>query len=207
MALDSGATADNLRLRWYGGWELMGRFQVRFGLVLGFALGASGLFSALPAKADDPASNDGYVDALKVCQSIDGPSDRLACFDQAAANIVSAVDAGDLRLVDREEGRKTRRSLFGFSVPDLGLFGKRDTDGEDKDEIRELETTIASVSGSHGSGYTIRTAEGAVWRINDVPRRLLEPRVGDELLIKDGALSAYFIRINNQGGVKAARVR
>ncbi|MBX7483227.1 hypothetical protein [Qipengyuania qiaonensis] len=178
------------------------------------ALESSGRFTAalalalaslsIPASAQDSDAKNTYLEALKACQAETEPASRLACFDRAAGEIVSAEDAGELRIVDREAVRETRRGLFGFALPDLGIFGKRDNEEE---EINEIETTVAAVSGSYPSGYTIRTAEGAVWRISDVPRRLLEPKVGDKLLIKSGALSAYYIRIGNQGGVKANRVK
>lgn len=157
--------------------------------------------------AEDGQSENSYLVALKACQQEEDSAARLACFDAAAATIVGASETGDLRLVDREEVRKTRRKFFGLSLPDFGIFGKRDEDGEDQDEIQELETAIASVSGSHSTGYLIRTTEGAVWRIDTVPKRLLEPKPGDTLLIKNAALSSYFLRINGQGGVKGTRVR
>jgi hypothetical protein len=159
------------------------------------------------ARDDKPEST--YLATLRACQQEQDAAARLACFDAAAATIVGASEAGDLRIVDREEVRTTRRKLFGFSLPDFGIFGGRDSDkgGDDQDTIEELETAIVSVSGSHGAGYVIRTTEGAVWRIDDVPRRLLEPKAGDTLLIKNAALSSYFLRINGQGGVKGTRIR
>jgi len=160
-----------------------------------------------PVMAKDEKSDTGYLTALKACQQEQDPTARLACFDAAAATIVEASDAGDLRIVDREEVRKTRRGLFGFSLPDFGIFGKRDKDGEDEDKIEEIETKIAAVTGSHETGYVIRTTEGAVWQIDSVPRRLLDPKVGDTLLIKNAALTSYFLRINGQGGVRGTRIR
>ena len=53
-------------------------------------------------------------------------AERLACFDKAVGTIVAASDSDDLRIVDREEVRETRRKLFGFALPDLGIFGRRD---------------------------------------------------------------------------------
>ena len=159
------------------------------------------------ALAQDADSTNGHLASIKACQAESDPGARLACFDAAAAAMVGASEAGELRIVDREEVRKTRRKLFGFSLPDFGIFGKRDKDGEDEDKIDEIETTIASVSGSYSTGYTIRTSEGAVWRIDKVPGRLLEPKPGDKMLIKNAALTAYFIRINGQGGVKGSRIR
>jgi hypothetical protein len=160
-----------------------------------------------PAMAEDEKSDISYLAALKACQQEQVPAARLACFDAAAATIVNASEAGDLRIVDREEVRKTRRGLFGFSIPDFGIFGKRDKDGEDQDKIEEIETKIASVTGSHEAGYVIRTTEGAVWQIDSVPRRLLDPKVGDTVLIKNAALTSYFLRINGQGGVRGTRIR
>ena len=172
------------------------------------ALGAtSALTLSTGASAQESDSASSHIESIKACQAQSDPAARLACFDAAAASIVGASDAGELRIVDREEVRKTRRKLFGFSLPDFGIFGKRDKDGEDEDKIDEIETTIADVSGSFSTGYTIRTTEGAVWRIDKVPGRLLRPKPGDKMLIKNAALTAYFIRINNQGGVKGTRVR
>lgn len=174
------------------------------------ALVATGLIAlSLPASlaAQEGESTNVHIQSIKACQSEADPAARLACFDAAAAAIVGATETGELKIVDREEVRKTRRKLFGFSLPDFGIFGKKDKDGKDEEEIQEIETTIASVSGSHGSGYIIRTEEGAVWRIDDVPRRMLEPKTGDKMLIKNAALTSFFIRINGQGGVKGVRVR
>ncbi len=161
----------------------------------------------VPASAQDEQAENSYLAALKACQQEQDSAARLACFDAAAATIVGASETGDLRLVDREEVRKTRRKFFGLSLPDFGIFGKRDKDGEDQDEIKELETKIVSVSGSYANGYLIRTTEGAVWRIDDVPKRLLEPKTGDTVLIKNAALSSYFLRINGQAGVRGTRIR
>ncbi|MBX7539955.1 hypothetical protein [Qipengyuania sphaerica] len=165
---------------------------------------------AAPVHAQDGAEpSPTHIDTLRACQAIADPTARLACFDEAAATLITSADAGDLRIVDRQEVRETRRKLFGFSLPDLGIFGKRkgSEDAADEEEIDEIETTIAAVSGSHSGGYLIETQEGAVWRISDVPNRLLKPKVGDTLLIKSGALSSYFLRIGKQGGVKANRIR
>ena len=160
-----------------------------------------------PASAQEKPDESTYVASLKECQAIADDAQRLACFDAASSRIVNATEAGELRLVDREAVKETRRKLFGFSLPDLGIFG-RDDDGAPKEEkIDEIATTIAAVRGSYQNGYAIETAEGAVWRIDDVPRRLLAPKVGDPLVIKSGALSSYYIRIGKQGGVKAVRVR
>lgn len=169
---------------------------------------ATGMVLAPPLSAQD-TTEDKYLDSLRKCQAISEDAARLACFDGAVGTIIAASDSDDLRIVDREEVRETRRKLFGFSLPDLGIFGRRDRDGDTNaqdDEFDSLETTIASVSPT-GSGYVLTTAEGAKWQIDNVPRRLMTPRVGQSLEIRSGALSAYFLRINGQGGVKGRRIQ
>lgn len=159
-----------------------------------------------PAFAQDKAQ-DKYLDSLRKCQALTDNAERLDCFDKAVSTIIAASDSDDLRIVDREEVRDTRRKLFGFSLPDLGIFGRREGRGEDakEDELEVLQTTITSVRPT-GTGYVLTTAEGAKWQIDNVPRRLLSPKPGQSLEIRNAALSAYFLRINGQGGVKGRRI-
>ena len=92
-----------------------------------------------PASAQDRAE-DKYLDSLRTCQAITDNAERLACFDKAVGTIVAASDSDDLRIVDREEVRQTRRKLFGFALPDLGIFGGK-SDKEDPEQAEELEKT------------------------------------------------------------------
>lgn len=147
------------------------------------------------------------LEPLKTCQAEVDPTARLACFDRATAEMLAASAAGDLRVIDREEIKKTRRGLFGFSLPDFGIFGRGD-DEEDQPEEEGfdlLNTTIAGVSGSHGGSYLVTTAEGAVWRLDEQPR--MSPKVGQSVEIRNGALSSYYLRIDGRSGVKGHRVR
>lgn len=173
------------------------------------AAGAAFLaLAAAPLAAQDAKGESSYVTALRDCQAKTDPAERLACYDTAVAAMVAASTEGEVRVVDREEVRETRRKLFGFALPDLGIFGGR-SDKEDPDQAEEfsaLETTIAAVRPIKGS-FVITTAEGAEWQLDEVPSRLMSPKVGQSLEIKSGALSSYFLRIDGQKGVKGRRVR
>lgn len=161
-----------------------------------------------PLAAKDDKAESAYVAALRACQGKTDAAERLACFDTAVASIVAASAEGDVRVVDREEVRETRRKLFGFALPDLGIFGGK-SDKEDPDQAEEfttLQTTIAAVKGTDRA-IIIVTAEGAEWQLSEVPARLLRPRVGQPVEIRAAALSSYFLRINGQQGVKGRRVR
>jgi len=171
------------------------------------ATGAALLMSAPLAAADEPAEN-AYIAALRACQTKTDAAERLACYDAAVAKVVAASSEGELRVVDRAAVRDTRRKLFGFALPDLGIFGGR-RDKEDPaqaEEFETLQTTIAGVRSDKGT-YIITTAEGAQWQLDEMPARLMSPKTGQSLEIRAGSLSSYFLRIDGQKGVKGRRVR
>jgi len=163
-----------------------------------FALGAP----LLAQDSSDGAQGD-YLEALRSCQAIADNSERLACYDGAVGSIVTASDAGDVQFVDRDDVRETRRSLFGFSIPDLGIFG-----GDDDEEEDELfETTIVSARYFGRNSVRFTTAEGAVWEMNNIPRRLRTIREGNTVIFRPASFGYYFVRIQGQRGVKGRRVR
>jgi len=162
-----------------------------------------------PLSAQDDQGESSYVAALRACQGKTDPAERLACYDAAVGSIVAASSEGEVTVVDREDVRETRRKLFGFALPDLGIFGGK-SDKEDPaqaEEFTTLQTTIAGIRSGAEGGYIITTEEGAEWQLSEVPARLLRPRVGQPIEIRAAALSSYFLRINGQKGVKGRRVR
>ncbi len=173
----------------------------RMGAAVCAALIAS---SAVPLSAQDgPAEADtDYFEGLKACQVITDDAERLACFDAAVGTIVTASDEGEVQVVDREDVRQTRRSLFGFNLPDLNIFG---SDGEEEeDEL--FTTTVERVRYLSGRKARVTTAEGAVWEMKNIPRRLRRIEPGDTVEFKPAALGYFFLRINGQLGVKGRRV-
>ena len=164
--------------------------------------------TAAPLAAADGKPESAYIKALRDCQAKTDPAERLACYDSAVAAMVSASSEGEVRVVDKEEVRQTRRKLFGFALPDLGIFGGKadEEDPAQAEEFATLQTTITGVRVANGK-YIVTTEEGAQWQIDEMPARLMKPKVGQPLEIKAGALSSYFLRINGQAGVKGRRVQ
>lgn len=159
------------------------------------------------ANAQETRPDDTYIEALRECQAKTDPEARLTCFDTTAATIVGASDKGELRIVDSGEVRETRRKLFGFTLPDFGIFGHKAKDGDiQEEEIDAITTTIARAR-STSEGYLLTTADGAVWQIDNPPRRLMSPKVGQSLEIRNAALGSFFLRIDGQTGVKGRRIR
>jgi hypothetical protein len=136
------------------------------------------------------------------CRSIADSAARLACYDKAAASIGEAVAKRDLVVFDRESVKKTKRGLFGFSIPNLGVFGDEDEEAE----IKQVEGTIAGTSRNGDGGYVFRLADGTRWSQADSKMIVIPPRNGDKVVIKKGALGAYFLSVAKQPGVKVKRI-
>ena len=147
------------------------------------------------------------MDALEACRSIQADAQRLACFDGAAQRLVAARAGGQIAIVEREQIRQARRSLFGFSVPDLPfLGGKRDRQA-DEDVPKELVSTLASFSSLGNGRYRFVIAEGnAQWETTE-SAPLNDPKRGDRVTIQRGALGSFFAQIGRQRWVRARRVR
>lgn len=165
-------------------------------LVLAFGLGAAAQ-TAFQSSAS-------LLEGLTKCRSVAGDSERAACYDGSVSALLGAVEAGDVRLVDREEVRKSRRQLFGTGAPEIDILKGN---GKDAEEDRDLlETTITSAVKTGQLSWRFTTAEGAVWEINNPPRKIAPIMPGDKVVFKKASLGFYFIRINGQMGVKGKRV-
>jgi hypothetical protein len=158
---------------------------------------------ARPVTAGEPAKPaTDHLAALRACKTQVDPGARLACYDAAVAMVVAATDTGELQIVDSAEIKRTRRNLFGFSLPDLGLFGG----GSDEPDMDMLETSIASVRYTGSDAFLFKTKEGATWQVTNAPGRLRQVRSGDKVVFKKAAMGSYFIRFAGQIGVKGKRV-
>lgn len=156
------------------------------------------LVSADAAAAQAPAPPAGLKE-LSVCRSIAREEERLACYDKAAAALAQAVDRKELVVLDKQEMQRTRRSLFGFTLPRIGLFRS----GE---EEKELTSTIAGVKSVGNGLWEIRLEDGAVWRTVEGSSANDDPRQGQKIVIKRGVLGNYFIRVAGERSVRGFRI-
>ena len=172
------------------------------------AVGGALLFAAPAALAQESttdAATGEYVAGLRACQAIADDAQRLACFDKAVGDIVAANDSGEVRIIDREDIRNTRRQLFGLSVPEVGVLERDETDAKEDSEL--LETTITSVRYLSAKQIRFTTSEGATWEINRPPRFLRTIKEGQNVVFKKAALGTFFIRVDGQMGVKGKRIQ
>lgn len=150
-------------------------------------------------KLKDARSN-ALLQAVSDCRAVADEKARLDCYDGASARLAEAVDRKDLVVMDRQEIRETRRSLFGFSVPNIPLFR-----GESGGDDGKLETTIAGASRLEGGRWQIRLEDGAIWQTSETRLNLSDPRPGQKIVIQRGTLGNYFLRIDGQRGVRGRR--
>lgn len=169
-------------------------------LAAGFAaLGAAGAVAAQSQPANNP-----LLDNLIACRAQTDEQARLRCYDGATAALADATSAGSVVVVDREEVRRTRRALFGFSLPRLPFFGGDTSQEEEPDEIEgRIETAREAGYGK----WLIGLEGGAFWQTTESETRLATPRPGQSVRIKKAAMGSYMISIERGRSVRAMRVR
>ena len=156
------------------------------------------------AKAKDKPTPSPLVTAIDRCRQMTDPAQRLACYDAAANALVTAATSGAVAVVDQNEIRKARHSLFGFTLPKIPFFSGDET----ADEVqRQLDSTITSVQQLQNGYYRIVIADNnAVWETSESSISFDAPRKGQKISILRGPLGSYFLRINGQVGVRGRRV-
>lgn len=171
-------------------------------IILGIAVlaQAAAPVYAQSGKTVQDRANPAAIKEIDACRSISDSTARLACFDAAAAKLAGAIESKELVVVEQQEVKKTKRSLFGFRLPDLAIFGDK---GSEDDQ--QLTTTIAQASQGKNGRWNITTAEGAIWQTTE-PVPFL-PRNGDAIEIRSAALGSFFLKLRGGRSVRAIRVQ
>src|SRR5438128_11155624 len=90
-----------------------------------FALIAVVLFSisTVAAAADRNVQTNGQLlDKLTACRKLADPNEELLCYHREVSALEAALARKDIVVMDREDVRKTHRSLFGLNLPKLPFF-------------------------------------------------------------------------------------
>ncbi|MGL3819968.1 hypothetical protein [Sphingopyxis sp. R3-92] len=161
--------------------------------------------AAMPASAEDkaPPPRPAQIQQLYDCRDIADAAARLACFDREVGELQTADTQREISFADKETIKKTRRGLFGFDLPDLGLFGG----GDEEEAVKSVETSVASASGTSDGGYRIAMADGSVWVQIDNKRMPLAPRPGQKIEIKSASFGTYFLSLEGRPSIRVRRER
>lgn len=166
-------------------------------LAMTVAIGAM-LGGAAIARDRDATTPSKALDELTKCTAIAADPDRLACFDRAVKTVVAGQQAKAFVVLDRAEVQRAKRSLFGFSLPSIKLFGG----GDDDDALKELTAVMRSSVQLPGGLIRFDLEDNSVWETTE--QVMLAPRKGDRVTIKAGTLGSY---VATAPGRRSARVR
>ena len=161
---------------------------------------------AVAASAQRPRAQAERPQALSrvvQCRTIASQDERLACYDREVAAMEAAEASGQLVAMDRQQIRRTRRSLFGLSLPDLGIFGD---DNDDEDEASRIESTVRSATQNANGKWIIELADGARWLQTDSRNLNFPPRPGQPIRIRRAAMGSYLANVNNQTAIRMRRI-
>lgn len=161
---------------------------------------------AAAAQTGMPAAGDpGQLAPLLACRGESNEQARLRCYDAAVAGIATATQSGSLVVIDREEVRRSRRSLFGFSLPRLPFFrGDRSHEDEEQEEI---QTTLVGARQVQSNRWNLELEGGALWQTTEWANTMIDPRAGQRVRIRRGVMGSYMVSINGQRGLRAMRIR
>jgi len=151
-----------------------------------------------------PVPNTGTpqsVQQLIACRSIADSAQRLACYDRQSDVLSTALAKKEVVVIDKARATATKRSLFGFSIPDFGgLFGGAG------DEVKEIASTVARVAQDPYGAWVVTLADGSTWAQQDDSTLGLGPEKGDKVVVHRGSFGAFFLRVNNQPGIRVKRI-
>jgi hypothetical protein len=149
-----------------------------------------------PAEATAPPPT---YQAVLDCRTVADNAARLACFDKSVSALEAGTRARDVVVIDRATIRATKRGLFGINLPRLNMFG-----GNDDVEVDQIESTISGTRSTSDGLSVFILADGSRWQQTD--GRFTYPRQGQPILIRRAAMGSFMARVNNQPGVRVARL-
>jgi hypothetical protein len=172
---------------------------------LGLALAGCAALAAAAVAAPPPTpKTEGRAQELQRlidCRKIADNTQRLACFDAAAAAMDQAEAKGDIVVVNREQARKVRRQAFGFTLPSMSLFER----GEKPEELNKVEGVVAAVRQNGSGKWVIRLEDGGTWVQVDTNEIIPDPKPGETVEIRRAALGSYMLVLPRHRSFRAHR--
>jgi hypothetical protein len=169
------------------------------------ALGLIVMSAPVQAQRPDPQARPETLTRMLGCRALQSTEERLACYDREVAAFEAAESSRQIVVMDRQEVRRTRRTLFGLPLPDLGIFG--DATPDEEEGVSEITSTVRSATRNQNGQWVIVLEDGARWVQTDTrgPRRAVS--AGMPIRIRRAALGSYMANIGEQSGIRVRRDR
>ena len=162
--------------------------------------------AAAPAAAQPPEpERPEALTRLVGCRAVADEAERLACYDREVAAFEAAAQSRQLVVMDRQQVRRTRRTLFGLALPDLNIFG--DDNPDEEEGVSAIETTLRAASQDAYGKWLLVLEDGARWRQIDGREMAREPRGGQPIRIRRAAMGSYLANIDGQIAIRVRRER
>lgn len=146
------------------------------------------------------------VDDFRACRRITEAAARVTCYDNRIDKLDAANDKEGVVVLDRQQVREARRSLFGFPIPKLPFLQENSAKPDKKSEESEaaIDSTIRSVRQLSANEWKLVLDDGAVWQTTEAPNT--DPSPGDAIHIKHAVLGSYLANIHGQRAVRIRRI-
>ena len=140
------------------------------------------------------------------CRAIADSAARLACFEANVAKLDEAESRSEVVIVDKAQVKKAKRSLFGLTLPTLGIFGGGDDDKSEAAKLEDetIETTVKSAYVNGAGKVTVIIDDGAKWVQIDT-REVRTPKPGQPIRIRRAALGSFLANLNGQIAIRMRR--
>ncbi|KUO53822.1 MAG: hypothetical protein APF82_09920 [Sphingomonadales bacterium BRH_c42] len=150
------------------------------------------------AQAETPAAMARLFDCREVVDS----QERLACYDREVNHVYQAQASKDLIIADREQVEETKKGLFGFSLPKLGIFGGDD----EKEAVKSVTLELSGARKMANGRYILTMRDGAQWMQTDSTLVLRDPEVGEEVVISRASMGSFMAKIGTRRSFRVKRV-
>lgn len=162
---------------------------------LTYAVLIAGLCATSAHAAEKTVNRPKVYTDIVACRALADASARLECFDATTKSLEEATESRQIVLLDQGEVRKTKRSLFGFSLPKIPFFGE--SDEEQEKEFAEIEGELANVQSLAYGKYQFTVQDAGTWQTTQSISKIL--RNGTKFRLKRGALGSYMLVLGNTG--------
>jgi hypothetical protein len=171
------------------------------------------------------ASNVSPLSPIYACAEKTDPTQRLACFDAAVAQVKAAESRSEIIALDQPRVAAVRREAFGFRIPSLPKFGfgggaaasgtsnaaagtpsaqQASTSNVRDEDIEEQTFAVSRVSAATGRA-TIYLENGNIWQLTESGEFNAPSRTPYNVRIRSAAMGSYILQV--EGRNKGYRVR